>query len=92
MAATMVLAQHERNQCGDFDLGRTHAAAEDADDAVPLAEPIQGFNGLMVRQTIRFGGNVVGDQNWWTCGRRACRIQHPPDSACARNGRLSSIR
>jgi hypothetical protein len=35
-------------------LGRTHATAEDADDAVPLAEPIQGFSGLMVRQTIRF--------------------------------------
>jgi hypothetical protein len=34
-----------------------HAPREqDADDAVPLAKPIQGFNGLLVRQTIRFGG------------------------------------
>jgi hypothetical protein len=73
-------------------LGRTRATAEDADDAVPLAKPIQSFNDLMVRQAIRFGLNVVGDKNWWTCGRRACRTQHLPDSACARNGRLSSIR
>src|SRR5258708_35040340 len=39
---------------------RTHATAEGADDAVPLAEPNTRFQRLMVRQTIHFGRNWSG--------------------------------
>jgi hypothetical protein len=69
-------------------VARTHATAEDADDAVPLAEPIQAFNGLIVRQTIRFGGNVVGEVDLRSAGlsnsaSAGQRLRRPRTTSCA---------